>query len=289
MPTNDFLVFGGAGGANVIAQVTYSGLAARTSGFSSGVANSAQLNKVWRQSSIMSAILGQFIVDLTGLDALDDGTTTTLLANLKSAVALQAPGRLIGVRVFSTPGTSTYTPTAGTTSVVVEVLAGCGGSGGVAATSASQVAVAGGGGGGGYGRTRLTSGFSGVTVTVGAKGAAGAAGANNGTSGTASSFGAAVTASGGLGGGGGIAVATTSNTITPSGAGGGCSGGSIVNASGGIGFPGIILGTNITGGAPGTAGNGQAGAGAGRSNAVSAAAQTGLDGTDGRVVVWEYA
>ncbi|GMG90649.1 hypothetical protein Cmtc_18690 [Cupriavidus sp. TKC] len=91
MATNDFLVFGGGAGANVITQVTYSGLAARTAGFSSGVAQSNQLNKVWRQSSIMSAVLAQFISDISGQDCVDDGTTTTLLANLKAAVSAQAP------------------------------------------------------------------------------------------------------------------------------------------------------------------------------------------------------
>ncbi|WP_254211201.1 hypothetical protein, partial [Burkholderia multivorans] len=59
-------------------------------GFQSGTAQSAQLNKVWRQSSIMAAVLGQFIVDLTGQDAIDDGTTATLLANLKMAVQAQS-------------------------------------------------------------------------------------------------------------------------------------------------------------------------------------------------------
>ncbi len=87
MATNDFLVFGGGAGANVITQVTYSGLAARTAGFSAGVAQSAQLNKVWRQSSIMAAVLAQFISDRTGQDALDDGTTAALLLNLKASAA----------------------------------------------------------------------------------------------------------------------------------------------------------------------------------------------------------
>ncbi|MDT6960129.1 hypothetical protein QTN24_01345 [Cupriavidus sp. SZY C1] len=90
MATNDFLVFGGGAGANVISQVTYSGLAARTAGFSSGVAQSAQLNKVWRQSSIMAAVMGQFVVDTTGQDAVDDGTLTTILANYKAAVSAQS-------------------------------------------------------------------------------------------------------------------------------------------------------------------------------------------------------
>lgn len=98
MATNDFLVFGGGAGANVITQVTYLGLAARTAGFASGVAQSAQLNKVWRQSSIMSAILGQFISDLTGQDVLDDGSTITILANLKAAVSAQSIGVVGSVR-----------------------------------------------------------------------------------------------------------------------------------------------------------------------------------------------
>ncbi|HDR8973752.1 TPA: hypothetical protein QDB00_005326 [Burkholderia vietnamiensis] len=90
MASNDFLAFGGGGAANVIDQATYAALAARLTGFQSGTAQSAQLNKVWRQSSIMSAVLAQFIVDLTGRDAIDDGTTASLLANLKAAVQAQS-------------------------------------------------------------------------------------------------------------------------------------------------------------------------------------------------------
>ncbi|WP_429555074.1 gp53-like domain-containing protein [Paraburkholderia sp. MM5477-R1] len=45
------------------------------------------MNKVWRQSSIISAVLAQFICDRTGQPAIDDGTTATLLANLKLAAA----------------------------------------------------------------------------------------------------------------------------------------------------------------------------------------------------------
>ncbi|KWN75780.1 hypothetical protein [Burkholderia ubonensis] len=90
MATSDFLPFGGGGAANVIDQPTYAALAARLSGFQSGTAQSAQLNKVWRQSSIMAAVLAQFIADLTGQNAIDDGTTATLLANLKAAVSAQS-------------------------------------------------------------------------------------------------------------------------------------------------------------------------------------------------------
>ncbi|WDD92779.1 hypothetical protein Bsp3421_002808 [Burkholderia sp. FERM BP-3421] len=86
MANNDFLVFGGNGAANVIDQASYSAMDARAGGFSIGIAKSAQANKVWRQSSIMAAVLAQFIADCTGKDARDDGTTQALLANLKQAV-----------------------------------------------------------------------------------------------------------------------------------------------------------------------------------------------------------
>ncbi|MDN8078273.1 hypothetical protein [Burkholderia multivorans] len=90
MANNNFKPFAAAGGANVMAQADYEALAALLTGFQSGTAQSAQLNKVWRQSSIMAAVLAQFIVDLTGQDAIDDGTTATLLANLKTAVQAQS-------------------------------------------------------------------------------------------------------------------------------------------------------------------------------------------------------
>lgn len=83
MATNDFLPFAGGVGSNVLTQAAYSALAARTAGFSSGLAKSAELNKVWRQSSIMSAVLGQFIANRSGGDAVDDGTTAVLLAGLE--------------------------------------------------------------------------------------------------------------------------------------------------------------------------------------------------------------
>lgn len=114
MAANDFLVFGGGAGANVITQVTYSGLTARTAGFSSGVAQSAQLNKVWRQSSIMAAVLAQFIADLTAQDVIDDGTVSTILANLKAGIGAQAPALVGALRngrmsVAAASATATFT------------------------------------------------------------------------------------------------------------------------------------------------------------------------------------
>ena len=84
--TNDFLAFGTAGAANVLDQATYAALAARAAGFSSGTAQSAQLNKVWRQASIVAAMIGQFVADNSGQNAVDDGNIATLEANFLGAL-----------------------------------------------------------------------------------------------------------------------------------------------------------------------------------------------------------
>lgn len=84
--SNDFLPFATGGGANVVTQSAYAALGAVSTGYQAGVAASAQLNKTWRQSSIMAAVLAQFIVDQSGQNAVDDGTTATLEANLITAI-----------------------------------------------------------------------------------------------------------------------------------------------------------------------------------------------------------
>ena len=72
MPVNDFLTFGLDPVANVINQATYAALSARNTGFVAGLADASQANKVWRQSSFMSAVIAKFISDTLGVDVLDD-------------------------------------------------------------------------------------------------------------------------------------------------------------------------------------------------------------------------
>lgn len=86
MATSDFLPFATGVGANVLSQTDYAALPAVSTGFQSGIAKSQQLNKTWRQSSIMASVLGQLINSQTGQNAVDDGTTATLLSNLIAAV-----------------------------------------------------------------------------------------------------------------------------------------------------------------------------------------------------------
>ncbi|WP_199091548.1 hypothetical protein [Bosea sp. ASV33] len=91
MATNDFLPFAAAGGANVLSQSDWSALAARLSGYTAGVASSAQINKGLRQSAAMATMLGQFITSVGGLDALDNSDINALLANFLTTYRDQSP------------------------------------------------------------------------------------------------------------------------------------------------------------------------------------------------------
>lgn len=303
MATNDFVPVAPSAGANVLTQAQYLSRSAVTTGYASGVAESAAVNKSLRQGTIMAAVVGQLIVDNTGQNAVDDGTTATLLANLKAAVS----GRLIGVRTFTSSGT--YTPTPGTTKVIVEVQGGGGGGGGVAATGAAQYAVSGGGASGCYAKSLLTSGFSGVSVTVGAGGAGGAAGANSGSQGGTSSFGSLISCPGGFGGAGQIAVGNGTPTFGQvSGTQNNATGGNLVNASSntaslgfGISSNGMVSGSGCAsqfgGGGKGIVGSSNAGlnavsygaGGGGAANNSSGSALAGGNGAPGVIMIWEYA
>lgn len=213
-------------------------------------------------------------------------------------------GGLLNVQTFNASGT--YTPTPGTTSVVIEVQGG-GGAGGGVPTAAGATTAGTGGGGGGYGRRRLTSGFSGAAVTIGVGGVGVSGGA--GGAGNASSFGAFLTAAGGTGGTG---ANTATTNVTTSGISG--SGGTVTSADvsrpggqGGVGLIGpsfalagiggssffsaganygSITSTSVLTGTAAQANTGGGGSGAaGFNNGVVAA---GGNGGSGVVIVWEY-
>ena len=241
----------------------------------------------------------------TGLTAVinGDGVNITQDANL-----LGVPGRLLNVQTFTSSGT--YTPTAGTTSVIVEVQAGGGGGGGAGYTTSSNVSLGSGGGGGGYAKTKLTvAAATGATVTVGSGGAGGSIAPTSGTAGGNSSFGALCVTVGGAGGFGqaqatppftatgvvGGSVSTPTPNIlsipgNPSTPGLAVSTGSNLGGNGGssaLGSGGLGAGNNNV---PGNAGRGYGGGGgAGVSQNSPSAGQAGSAGSPGIVVVWEYA
>lgn len=197
-------------------------------------------------------------------------------------------GRLISVRSFTTPGTSTYIPTAGTRFVTVEVIGSGGGSGSVPATGAGS-AVSGGGGGGGYSYSLLASGFSGAAITIGVGGQGASIGANDAQQGGLTSFGSTLSATGGFGGQSiPAAIPLSDSILIPAGSGGGGSGGNIFNVEGGFGSPGIQIQTSISAGRGGIAGKGYKGGGDGRQTGPGNAALAGLPGQQGRVIISEW-
>ncbi len=86
MPVNQFLPFATDEDANVMSQTDYDALTARQSGFQLGVASSQELNKVWRQASIISTAIAQFICDNQAEDVLDNGEIPTLVTQLETAI-----------------------------------------------------------------------------------------------------------------------------------------------------------------------------------------------------------
>ena len=162
---------------------------------------------------------------------------------------------------FSTPGSTTYTPTTGMISVIAECVAG-GGAGGSTAGALTTVNGGGGGGGGGYSRAVFTAAAIGAskTLIVGAGGTAGTAGNNPGNAGADSCLTTSTCVSGQIlaakGGAGGTAGNGSGGTGT-GGAGGiaGTGDMSIVGQNGFAAFfssvSGTIVGTGSTGGTSG--------------------------------------
>lgn len=212
-------------------------------------------------------------------------------------------GRLLNVRIFSTPGVSVYTPTAGTNSIIVEGVGGGGAGGGVPAAPSGYAAASTGGGGAGYFRKRIASGFSGISVTIGAGGVP-VSGASGGTGG-ASSFGTFCSAAGGPGGA--TLPATNSFPSFTGSIGSGSATGGDINASGTLSEVSLIFGASSflqtvgtsggsyfgggvrvpsdTGAAAGVS-RGAGGSGVARSQSL--AALPGGAGAPGLVIVWEY-
>ena len=86
MPVNNFKPFAIASGSNVTSQTEWEGLIALSTGFTAGLARSAQINKALRQGTVMASVLAQFMAETTGEDVLDDGDTAKLVSLLIGSV-----------------------------------------------------------------------------------------------------------------------------------------------------------------------------------------------------------
>ncbi|MGM8831840.1 hypothetical protein ACS6JN_02795 [Enterobacter hormaechei subsp. steigerwaltii] len=196
MATNNFKPFGIGAGANVTSQADYEALAALLTGFQSGKASSAQINKALRQSTVMASVLAQFISDSAGVDVLDNGNTASILANLKSGMTALTPGRLLNVQTITTSGT--YTKTPGAKHALIRAVGGGAGGGGVTATSSATQSTAKGGESGAYIEAYVDlSSVTSLSAIIGAGGVGAIAGSNSGTSGGKTSLGSLISCPGG--------------------------------------------------------------------------------------------
>ncbi len=93
MATNEFKAFATAGGANVLSQEEYLALAALSTGFQSGIAKSAEINKALRQATTGVAALTQFISEATDSDINDNGDVSALVDKLAAALAARGLSR----------------------------------------------------------------------------------------------------------------------------------------------------------------------------------------------------
>lgn len=94
MAKNNFKPFAIAAGANVTIQLDWEALPALASGFQSGKASSAQVNKALRQATFIAAALAQFVSEQTGSDVLDDGELTGFVAKISEAIDKKVNGYL---------------------------------------------------------------------------------------------------------------------------------------------------------------------------------------------------
>jgi len=99
---SDYLPVATGGGANVDSQVNFASSTYQPNGFTAGVAQSIQMNKVWRQSSMVAAAVTNFIVNMLGINIADDGNLAGLITNLTNAIR-RAANTLVVVVFSSTP------------------------------------------------------------------------------------------------------------------------------------------------------------------------------------------
>ncbi|HBS6572278.1 TPA: hypothetical protein MAM93_000718 [Klebsiella pneumoniae] len=301
MPTNDFKAFATGNSANVISQADYLALAALVSGFSSGKASSAQVNKALRQATVMANVLAQFIADSANVDVLDDGNAAAILSNLKNSM----PGRLLGVQVVTS--SALITKSAGAKKWRIRALGAGAGSSAAPATDAGQVSISNGGGAGAYAEGIYdVSALSSATVTIGSGGVGGTAISPYGGDGGTTSVGTLISAPGGKAGlPAGPAIppfqpVANTNSNSPTGwniigtSGSGSEAAVAVSTSHAAGSRGANSQLGVGGSVPAintpaNTGGGYGSGASGCSNGVSQPLNPGASGRDGVVIIEEYA
>ncbi len=234
--------------APVIAKVL-TGFASTTGTITSADSILTAMQKLYGNDALKAPLASPTFTGTPAAPTAAPGTNTTQVAStafVTAAVAASTSGvasfnALTGTvttnivtQSFTTPGTSTYTPTAGMLHAIIECV-GAGGGGGGSAGSLAQVFSGAGGGSGGYSRKLVTAADIGAskTVTIPSGAAGGSGGANTGGTGSTASVGSLCIANGGIGGTGG------SGAVGPSAVAGGAAGTGDLTAPGNPGQSGL--------------------------------------------------
>jgi hypothetical protein len=214
-------------------------------------------------------------------------------------------GRFLGLTVF-TAGT-TFTSSAATRRILVKLVGGGGGGGGCS-SSASNGAAGAGGGAGGYAEKQFdVSPSTGYTYAIGSAGTAGANTGGTGGTGGSTTFAVGATTVTGAGGVGGVGMTTGTSEIGAAGGAGGASTNGDLNSPGApgdfgyrrtglLGFSGAGADSEFGGGGAarvaagvGNAATGYGAGGAGGLVLNGSGAVLGGVGTQGAIMVEEYA
>ena len=262
-------------------------------------------------------VMAELATASNGVLVTSGGGVPSISSTLPTAVLVNIPGRLTSFQYLTSGSAATYTPTANTTSILIEAFGGGGGGGG-SAGGAGNAGAGSGGGGGGYVR-KFISGINPsiytATYTIGAVANGGATGNHPGTAGNATTYsdGTVSISAGGGAAGAGTAASASAGQYTTGGGGGAVSGGDfgLLGGSGGPGWVSSSAGAGISyggyggnsalnfgngaqpsgvagGNANGLNGVNYGGGGGGGASANSASTGAGGNGGSGLIIVWEF-
>lgn len=102
----DYLPVAIAVGNNADSQANFQGSGYQTVGFTNGIAQPYQVNKIWRQCSMIAAAVANFISNQLAIAVIDDGDLPNLTTNLTNAIISAAQGvsnRIVSVAYSATP------------------------------------------------------------------------------------------------------------------------------------------------------------------------------------------
>lgn len=102
----DYLPVATAVGNNADTQANFLGSGYQTLGFTNGIAEPYQANKIWRQASMIGSAIANFISNALAISVLDDGNLANLITNFTNAIIAtfkSAQNQIVSVAFSATP------------------------------------------------------------------------------------------------------------------------------------------------------------------------------------------